>query len=193
MNSEINFRNEYRIQAIDFPILALENIFMYIPGHYLCNIQILVSKKWKQIIDTNSFWIKKCCKEKKLNKKLHGILDEYLVEWKAKDLYFRKLYITKNLLKNNNGEAIFEHWWINTELSEYFFPKHLSNGLSLNIKDLIENYYRFQDENFDLDQNEKWSISMNESNYFYGRIQFFASIRGRWGFCNRSIFYVFRP
>ena len=106
MDNEINFTNEYSIQAIDFPILALENIFMYIPGHYLCKFQILVCQKWKIIIDSNSFWIKKCCKEKKLNKKLHGILDEYLDEWKAKNLYFRKLYITKNSLNNNNGVII---------------------------------------------------------------------------------------
>ena len=150
---------------MNLPILVLENILLQINGQDLCKTCCLVCKNWLHLIELNSFWIKKCIKEKKLNNKLKHNLDKKFKKWKAKELYFNKLYVTANLLKNPNGKEMLKHWWIGRDRfnhsfnsASYYFPKNLNYGFSFNVKDTIDNYKRFKSD--DSETTNKWAVYM---------------------------------
>lgn len=161
MNNEISTSNF----PMDFPILILENIFLHIPGEYLCKNHCLVSKKWNKLIECNSLWLKKCRKESKINNDLKNSLDKRFTNY-AKKLYFNKLYITNNLLKNPDGKELLKDWWFNYSSNsnafnsyQYYFPKNLVHNFSFNISEVINKYKELKDKH--LDTNTKWATYMS--------------------------------
>ena len=59
-NGQIDLINE-------LPEDLLEEIFINIPAKDLCLKTMRVCKKWRSIIDSDTFWIEKCLRDKKLD------------------------------------------------------------------------------------------------------------------------------
>lgn len=86
----------------------LEEILIRIPAEFLCKNVTLVSKRWRNIIETDIFWIEKGLRDEKFDKRVIQILQEKnkLI---PKQLYFNCIF-NKNLLKNPCGDLGFKYW-----------------------------------------------------------------------------------
>lgn len=101
-----NVKNSKSINELPNEILTL--IFLNLPAKQLCKSVILTCKKWKNLIESNSFWTEKLLFDSKASFELIKYLnsdDCYL----PKKLYFRNPY-AKNLIRNPCGEKNFESW-----------------------------------------------------------------------------------
>lgn len=159
---------------MSLPDLVLESIFLYVPATSLVKSHLLVCKKWYTLIESQVFWMKKCSRDGKLTASLKEFLDKNVSNWNAKELYFSKLYVTDNLLKNPTGKELFKDWWINKTFpnnsqfnsSHYYFPKNIIYGFSFNIKELINNYEKYKQSSLDLN-NAKWSVYYNKEEFSF--------------------------
>jgi hypothetical protein len=139
----MNIDNDHSNNLLAFQINnlsedLLEEIFLSQSAKDLSKNLIIVCKKWKNIINSNSFWILKCLKDKKLNKTLINILNERKIEIDGRKIYFENFF-TRNFLKNSCGEKNFDYWQFkefNLNISNY--PE---NKLSpKNVQNIIDSY-----------------------------------------------------
>jgi hypothetical protein len=140
-------------KSLDFisflPDELLEKIFISFSGTYLATNLILVCKRWKNIIESENFWIRKCLEVKKINHLIISAFNERNLDWKkyAKNFYFDNLFV-KNLVKNPFGAQGFEHWLFCQRIPEE----------SVNFKEIIENYAENRVTNWKMeDPSIEWS------------------------------------
>ena len=93
----------------DLPNEILSLIFVNIPAEALCKTLILTCKKWKEIIDSDPFWINKMIHESRASSNLMKFLIESDCLVDPKHLYFKNPF-TKNLIKNPCAENGFDFW-----------------------------------------------------------------------------------
>jgi hypothetical protein len=121
----------------------LEEIFRYLSYDDLCNNLNHVSKRWRNLIESDSFWIKKCISEDKIDRRSTRILNDKRIDWSPKQIYSTSL-LSKNFIKNSNGDESFNNWsfcyygMLNSlktpdsfKKAVRFYKKHRTNNLKL--------------------------------------------------------------
>ena len=103
----MNFQKESSIN--DLPNELLTKIFLCASAKHLVSSVMLVCKKWFSVIDTQAFWIAKCCLDSKLTDKLAKYLNGHRALFNAKQIYFENTFM-KNLIKNPRLEQMFYSW-----------------------------------------------------------------------------------
>ena len=118
----------------------LEEILIRIPAEFLCKNVTLVSKRWRNIIETDIFWIEKGLRDEKFDKKVIQILQEKnkLI---PKQLYFNSIF-NKNLLKNPYGDLGFKYW-----SSSKINPKNSQSNYKKTLIDEIKAYKNSSSKN----------------------------------------------
>ena len=91
----------------ELPDDILIEIFVRCDPKSLCNSLNTVSRRWHDLIESQTFWIQKGLKDKKLNGELINLLSGAQLD--AKEFYFCDLF-SRNLLKNPCAEMGFKHW-----------------------------------------------------------------------------------
>lgn len=92
----------------DLPNEILSLILINIPGELLCKRVILTCKKWKEIIDSEPFWINKMLHDSRASSSLLKFLAEANC-LDPKYLYFKNPFV-KNLIKNPCAELGYDFW-----------------------------------------------------------------------------------
>jgi len=90
------------------PDILLEEILILLPATFLCKTVTLISKRWKNIIENDLFWIEKNLRDKRLNRKVINYLNEKNALC-PKKLYFNCIF-NRNLLKNPSGYHGLANW-----------------------------------------------------------------------------------
>lgn len=103
-----NDRTKFPINEL--PDYLLEKIFFSFPANHLCKTLILVCKKWKSLIDKDSFWVQKCIYDKKITINLIRVFNESNIIWNPKKFYFNNLF-RRNLIKNPCGNEFYNYWY----------------------------------------------------------------------------------
>lgn len=125
----------------DLPNEILSLIFINLPAETLCKKVILTCTKWKQIIDSDPFWINKMIHDSRASSNLIKVLKESNCLTDPKHLYFKNPF-AKNLIKNPSAESGFDFWdtrslihirnsRINKSYDYYnneYLPKHCRNS-----------------------------------------------------------------
>jgi len=126
----------------DLPDDLLDAIFLYLPGRDLCQSCMLVSKRWKRIIDNESFWIQKCLANSNLMKCLERSAHSHNWHRLAKIIYCSNFF-DRNLLRNPRGQKQFDYWCICNESTRELRDSKYS-GSREKLKELCDFYRQNQ-------------------------------------------------
>ncbi|CAF1088536.1 unnamed protein product [Brachionus calyciflorus] len=107
------------IKINDLPNEVLNLIFLHLPANELCRSVSLTCKKWKNILDSVSFWTEKLLLDSKANLELIKYLNLNGC-YEPKKLYIKNPY-AKNLIKNPCGDQNFDHWCLKPN---FFFQQN---------------------------------------------------------------------
>jgi len=107
-NNETMPFNSRECPIQNLPDILLEEILINLPGTFLCKSASLVSKHWRDIIQSDMFWIEKNIRDNRLDRKTISYLNENNALL-PKKIYFNRVF-NKNLLKNPCGNDGFMHW-----------------------------------------------------------------------------------
>lgn len=135
------------------PDLALEEIFLNLAGRYLVEVVSLVCKKWKSILDNESFWLRKCLKDSCLDLNEYKKLREKGI-FEYKKFYFKNV---ANFMLNPNGDLGLTHWC----LIDYIPMDKIRIIQPADLKHLIWTYTK----SFELPSNKEWKTNENEDGY----------------------------
>jgi hypothetical protein len=91
----------------------LEEIFLRLDGAQLCKSVNRVCKRWRDLLESDSFWTQMCIRDGKMNSHLSSILNKNQIAWSPKKTYFNNTF-TKNLIKNPNGVDSFNYWYFDS-------------------------------------------------------------------------------
>lgn len=86
----------------------LEEILLRVPGDLLCKKAVLVSKRWRELIESKFFWIEKSLRDRRLTYPVFRALCDN-PQFNAKSIYFGNIF-RANLLKNPCGYQRFKYW-----------------------------------------------------------------------------------
>ena len=169
----------------DLPDDILENIFLHLPGSYVCKTLSVVCQKWNNIIESKHFWTQKAIIDKKLNDQAIELFKSHnIYEWKR--LYFKNPF-NKNLINNPNGDDGFNFWHI-LERRSHHNNSSYNIDQKTNFSDLYNKYNNtkystqnsngFQIENDShgskdlLDENNKICRKFSTTYYHCYKLQF---------------------
>ena len=100
---QVNSKKASPIQ--DLPNILLEEIFIRLPGTFLCKSASLVSKRWRNVIQKDIFWIEKSIRDKRLDRRVITYLYEKKALW-PKRIYFDSVF-NRNLIK----KSMWQRWF----------------------------------------------------------------------------------
>ena len=159
-NNQMSAPNQSLINEL--PNDILEEILFHLSGKDLSKNGLLVCKKWKTLIDNDSFWIEKCLRDKRLTQEKMRVLRELgHVNISAKKFYFSYFSLfEKNFLKNPCGDERYKYWcfcrnmnisnWNEKEFGKEQISKTLQmykNSLNTpNIDSSVLNVWQIQQE-----------------------------------------------
>lgn len=141
--------NATNFRINDLPDIALEQIFLNLSDNCLINVAVRVCKKWKSIIDNESFWLNKCLINRRLTREqIETLKQNGFFEYKK--INFSNVF-KKNLIKNSCAADSFTHWCL---LDEFEFEE-IDNLEAADFQELVCKY----NEDFKLPTNEReWTI-----------------------------------
>jgi hypothetical protein len=160
-NQTMNKVDDNALNINQLPVIVLEKIFENLSGNDLIQNAILVCKQWQSLIDNESFWLRKCLIENKLNDKQATILHNSDI-YKAKYIYFSNL-MNKNLLKNPCGDEKFQ-FWHSTESIQVNFENAEPKLVKGIIRDYKENIIKPNERTWKIETEHNGSEALFDIN-----------------------------